>query len=162
MKIAYSGTHGTGKTTSAFEKCLDVKMNHSDVTVTIVNEIARRCPFPINKDVTSITQLWLVNKQINEEIVASSLFDVVICDRTVMDYLAYTSLVSKDLYKRLLPMVEYHASSYDLITVKTIEENDYMVDDGTRSLDTEFRKEVENALMNIYINELKLDNVVWC
>jgi hypothetical protein len=103
-----------------------------------------------------------VNKQINEEITASSLFDVVICDRTVMDYLAYTSLVSKDLYKRLLPMVEYHASSYDLITVKTIEENDYMVDDGTRSLDTEFRKEVENALMNIYINELKLDNVVWC
>ena len=161
MKIAYSGTHGTGKTTSAFEKCLDVKMKQGDITVTIVNEIARRCPFPINKDVTSTTQLWLVNKQINEEITASSLFDVVICDRTVMDCLAYTSLVSKDLFRRLLPMVDYHASSYDLIIVKTIEENDYMIDDGLRSLDIEFRKQVENALMSIYIDDLKLNNVVW-
>ena len=36
-----------------------------------------------------------------------------------------------------------------------------MIDDGLRSLDIEFRKQVENALMSIYIDDLKLNNVVW-
>lgn len=50
MKIAISGTHGTGKTFSMFELARDYKLKYPNKEVTVVTEIARKCPLPINED----------------------------------------------------------------------------------------------------------------
>lgn len=50
MKIAVSGTHGTGKTLKMFELAKDYKLKYPNKEVTVITEIARKCPLPINED----------------------------------------------------------------------------------------------------------------
>lgn len=50
MKIAIVGTHGIGKTTLAYQIACEAKKKGKNATV--INEIARRCPFPLNDEQT--------------------------------------------------------------------------------------------------------------
>jgi nicotinamide riboside kinase len=87
IKIAFVGTHGTGKTTLCYE--LAAWMKKREVRVDMVREIARRCPLPINQETTLEAQSWILHRQIAEEIQIASEQDVVICDRSVLDNYAY-------------------------------------------------------------------------
>jgi Ni2+-binding GTPase involved in maturation of urease and hydrogenase len=50
LKIAFSGSHGCGKTTSVFKKCFELKKEYKNVDVLV--ETARESPFPINRETT--------------------------------------------------------------------------------------------------------------
>jgi signal recognition particle GTPase len=56
MKIAFSGSHGTGKTTSVYKECLNYKRNQNK-DVAIITEIARQCFLPINQNAPIVSQL---------------------------------------------------------------------------------------------------------
>ena len=64
-------------------------MQRLDLGVDIVKEVARRCPLPINEDTTLDAQAWILHTQIAEEIAASAQYEVVVCDRSVVDNYAY-------------------------------------------------------------------------
>lgn len=87
MKIAFMGSHGVGKTTL----CYDVagRLKRLDMGVDLVKEVARSCPLPINRDTTLEAQAWILHTQISEELAASARYEVVVCDRSVMDNYAY-------------------------------------------------------------------------
>jgi len=87
LKIAFVGTHGTGKTTLCYE--LAAWMKKREARVDMVREIARRCPLPINQETTLDAQTWILHSQIAEEIQLANEQDVVICDRSVLDNYAY-------------------------------------------------------------------------
>jgi len=87
LKVAFVGTHGVGKTTLCFE--LAAQLKRLDLGVDIVKEVARRCPLPINEDTTYGAQAWILHTQIAEEISATAAYEVVICDRSVLDNYAY-------------------------------------------------------------------------
>ncbi len=87
LKVAFVGTHGVGKTTLCFD--LAAQLKRLDLGVDIVKEVARRCPLPINEDTTLDAQRWILHTQIVEEIEAVAAYDVVICDRSVLDNYAY-------------------------------------------------------------------------
>jgi len=87
LKIAFVGTHGTGKTTLCYE--LAAWMKKREARVDMVREVARRCPLPINQETTLDAQSWILHSQIAEEIQLASQQDVVICDRSVLDNYAY-------------------------------------------------------------------------
>lgn len=87
MKIAFMGTHGVGKTTLCYE--LAAALKRLDHSVDLVKEVARRCPLPINRDTTRDAQLWILHNQIAEEIALEPSFDVIVCDRAVLDNYAY-------------------------------------------------------------------------
>lgn len=87
LKVAFVGTHGVGKTTLCFD--LAAQLKRLDLGVDLVKEVARRCPLPINEDTTLDAQAWILHTQIAEEIEAASQYEVVVCDRSVLDNYAY-------------------------------------------------------------------------
>jgi hypothetical protein len=87
MKIAFLGSHGVGKTTLCFDTASRIK--RLDMGVDLVKEVARSCPLPINRDTTLEAQAWILHTQIAQEIEAASRYEVVICDRSVLDNYAY-------------------------------------------------------------------------
>jgi predicted ATPase len=87
LKVAFIGTHGVGKTTLCFD--LASRLKRLDLGVDIVKEVARACPLPINRDTTVEAQAWILHTQMAQEIEALSRYEVVICDRSVIDNYAY-------------------------------------------------------------------------
>ena len=87
MKIAFMGSHGVGKTTLCFD--VAARLKRLDLGVDLVKEVARACPLPINKDTTVEAQAWILHTQIAEELAAEARYEVVVCDRSVLDNYAY-------------------------------------------------------------------------
>ena len=141
MKIAFVGTHGTGKTTLCYE--LAAWMKKREARVDMVREIARRCPLPINQDTTLEAQSWILHRQIAEEIQTASEQDVVICDRSVLDNYAY-------LTHRLGPLapldelVRYWMKTYShLFKVPIVSAPAF---DGTRDTSAAFQRAIDEEV----------------
>jgi hypothetical protein len=93
LKIAFSGAHGTGKTTAA--RSLVKLLRKEGYGGTLVAATARYCPFPINREATPEAQKWIWDRQVEAEAEAMSHgerqgLEFVVCDRTIMDSLCYT------------------------------------------------------------------------
>ena len=141
VKIAFVGTHGVGKTTLCFDLASQIK--RLDFGVDIVKEVARRCPLPINEETTPDAQAWILHAQIAEEIAAAATYQVVICDRSVLDNYAY--LVARvGRRPELDPLVGTWIRSYDaLFKVPVLDAPSF---DGTRSISRAFQMEIDAVI----------------
>lgn len=154
--IAFSGTHGTGKTTSVYSKANELKMNNLKKSVGILLEVARRCPFAIlsknNDDKSSKeAQLWIFSEQITTELMMSKVYDIVVSDRSIMDIIAYTIVLGyKSLADAMLRIADEHIHIYKEIYFKSLEKNDYLEDDGLRHLDKDLRVQIEKQMLELY------------
>jgi thymidylate kinase len=142
MKIAFIGTHGIGKTTLAYELCNELKKQHLDVG--FIDEIARRCPFPINESTSLEAQTWIMATTIARELELSKIYPNTICDRSVFDNYVY-------LYHKFghIPevhgLVRYWVKTYDLL-FKVPFTRKYLRPDGVRSTDLEFQESIDRKL----------------
>lgn len=141
LKVAFVGTHGVGKTTLCFD--LAAQLKRLDLGVDLVKEVARRCPLPINEETTFDAQAWILHTQIAEEIEASAQYEVVICDRSVLDNYAY--LVARiGRRPELEPLVRdwvrgYHA----LFKVPVLGAPTF---DGKRAVSPSFQLEIDQII----------------
>ncbi len=141
LKVAFVGTHGVGKTTLCFD--LAAQLKRLDLGVDIVKEVARRCPLPINEGTTLDAQSWILHTQIAEEIEAAADYEVVICDRSVLDNYAY--LVARvGRRPELDPLVRdwvrgYHA----LFKVPVLAAPTF---DGKRAVSLGFQQEIDTII----------------
>ncbi|HNV03900.1 MAG TPA: AAA family ATPase [Vicinamibacterales bacterium] len=87
MKLAFIGTHGTGKTTLCYD--LTAGLKRQGLNADMVKEVARLSPLPINRKTSLDAQTWILMTQVAEEIRSASAHDVVVCDRSVLDNYAY-------------------------------------------------------------------------
>ena len=141
MKIAFIGTHGVGKTTLCFD--VAARLKRLDLAVDLVKEVARACPLPINRDTTLEAQAWILHSQVAEEIAATARYQVVVCDRSVLDNYAYLvhRVGRRPEYEEL---VRSWMSTYQgLFKVPIIHEPSF---DGTRDLSTAFQGEVDQVI----------------
>ena len=141
LKVAFVGTHGVGKTTLCFD--LAAQLKRLDVGVDIVKEVARRCPLPINEDTTYDAQAWILHTQITEEIEASAGYEVVICDRSVLDNYAY--LVARvGRRSEIEPLVADWLRGYDaLFKVPILGVPAF---DGQRAVSPGFQREIDGII----------------
>jgi nicotinamide riboside kinase len=153
LKLAFVGSHGVGKTTLCFD--LASQLKRLDLGVELVKEVARRCPLPINEETTPAAQAWILHTQIAEEIAASAIYEVVVCDRSVLDNYAY--LVARvGRRPELDPLVGNWISSYDaLFKVPVLEAPSF---DGTRAVSRTFQMEID-ATIDQLLAEFGVD--VW-
>ncbi|MBC2712655.1 MAG: ATP-binding protein [Desulfosarcina sp.] len=156
--IAYSGAHGTGKTTAVYELAAEIKKyKHPAKEVGIILETARRCPFPVLTKTTQPTrdaQIWIFAEQIRQEMEMPLKYDVVISDRTVVDCIGYSSIMGwHDLAYAQIALARHHARVYDHVFFRGIADNPYLKDDEFRSVDKDLQVEYERRLLEIY-NEL--------
>jgi GTPase SAR1 family protein len=138
MKIAFIGSHGVGKTTLCFD--VAARLKRLDQGVDLVKEVARRCPLPINRDTTLEAQAWILHSQIADEIASGSQYEVVVCDRSVLDNYAYLvhGVGRRPEYDAL---VSAWLTTYDgLFKVPIVEAPSF---DGMRDVSGSFQQDVD-------------------
>jgi len=141
LKVAFVGSHGVGKTTLCFD--LASQLKRLDLGVDLVKEVARRCPLPINEQTTPDAQAWILHTQIAEEIAAAATYEVVVCDRSVLDNYAYlVARVGRRV--ELDPLVGSWIRTYNaLFKVPVLEAPSF---DGTRAVSPSFQTEIDGLI----------------
>lgn len=142
FKVAFIGSHGVGKTTLCYG--LAARLKARDVTLEVVREVARRSPLPINQSTSVASQSWILHTQIAEELAAQSHYDVVICDRSVLDNYVYM-LVAAGPQAVLEPLVDGWMRTYDLLLHVPIV--DKPSPDGVRATDPAFQAAIDDRLL---------------
>ena len=145
MKIAFIGTHGIGKTTLAYELCNELKKRHLDVG--FIDEIARRCPFPINESTSLEAQTWIIATTIARELELSKIYPNIICDRSVFDNYVYLFHKFGHI-PEIHGLVRYWAKTYDLL-FKVPFTRKFLRPDGVRSTDLEFQESIDLKLTDL-------------
>lgn len=152
MKIAFIGTHGTGKTTLCH--LLVGEMRKRSMNAEMVTEIARKCPLPINQETNEDAQLWILATQVASELEAAGKYDYVICDRSVLDNYAY-QVVNGGKHELMESIVDRWLSTYDYLFKAP---NCYALEaDGVRDTDIEFQGIVDRK-----VDELLADKCITC
>ena len=141
MKIALIGTHGIGKTTLCFELAARLKRRNTDVDM--VREVARRCPLPINESTDAAAQAWILHTQIAEEIEASSRYECVIADRSVLDNYCYMvhATGGHKMWERVL---DDWLPTYSMLVHVPLWSRPAF--DGVRAVDPRFQEEIHDLL----------------
>jgi len=153
MKIGIFGAQGTGKTTLAFKLAHELKAADPSKCVTIISEVVRRCPLPVNTSTTPEAQMWIFNHQMAAEIEAAAKNDIVICDRTLIDNLAYFKHALRDdyygnhirrMFDHLFEIALMWLETYD--TLYFLRPKEPIVGDGVRSADRRFQMDIDDIL----------------
>src|SRR5262245_13854851 len=142
MKIALVGTHGISKTTVAYE--LAGLLKRRRLTVELLTEIARECPFPLNELATREAYQWIIARQVQLEIEKSPRADVLVCDRSVLDNFAYFVRRYGESGREAEALASYcraWMASYDLLIRLPISQS--LAADGFRSTDEQFQREID-------------------
>ncbi len=145
MKIAFIGTHGVGKTTLAYELCNELKKQHLDVG--FIDEIARRCPFPINEETSLEAQTWILTTTICREMEMNKIYPNIICDRSVFDNYIYLFHKFGHI-PELHGLARYWVKTYDLL-FKVPFTRKYLQPDGVRSVAFEFQETIDQKLVQV-------------
>lgn len=122
-KIAIAGIHDSGKTTLLYK--IRNYFIELDKDVYVIEESARKCPYPSCELGTPKSQRWIWEAHINEERKGrQSECDIVLCDRTLMDNLIYYKYLLNDkvdpIFEALTDYTLKWMDTYDYISVLDI------------------------------------------
>lgn len=153
--IGITGSHGTGKTDYTLALTNRLKRLYPGKSILCMTENCAFAPEDIqgvNTNTTLAAQYWIFANQIAREREAVAKFDIVVTDRTVMDAVAYTAVAGhSDVAQAMHSLaVPYIHDFYSAIYFRRIEDHDFLVNDGLRSMDLKFRRDVESYLLECY------------
>ena len=144
MKIAIIGTHSTGKTTII--KNLQQLCTQKGHAVTVLQELARECPLPINEQTSLDAQKWILLNQISRETAINHEDGLFFTDRATIDNFAYMYRVASpqsiDHFERA---AAEHMHTYHFI-FKTRKLQAPAKEDGIRTTDREFRDMIDRLI----------------
>lgn len=158
--IAYSGTHGTGKSTAVYELAADLKKRRGG-EVGVILETARACPFAIcaeGQTTSMVAQRWIFSAQLQAELYMIRRYPITVSDRSVVDCIGYTAAMGAadgdvkwtEVAVAMAQVVQGHMDFYEQIIFRSVRHHDYLCDDGLRHQDWEFRQLVEEKMLRIY------------
>jgi hypothetical protein len=146
--IAFSSTHGTGKSYQCYKIAHHIKSMGYNVCV--IDELARECPFAINQEAGWKAQIWLIVKQIKKELTLSEVYDYVIADRSIIDPLAYGKVLNLIRENDIPFITNIMENIYRKVYILDPIAFNYHISDGVRDMDPEFRINVHNELVNLH------------
>ena len=159
MKIAVAGTHSTGKTTflTRLRHLLETA-GYQVASVAVPVAAARDHGFPILREQTAATTLWIITTAIAAELAAARRADVVLVDRPVTDALAYHLAahawrgepVDPGQSAFLTDLARHHAPSYQLIYRTVIDPALGIRDDGHRDTEPRYRDLVDGMISTVH------------
>ena len=146
-KIAVIGTHGIRKTTICHT--IVARLKEMGRNADILQEVARRSPFPVNEGTTSEAQRWILHTQIASEIAAGVYgADYLVCDRGILDNYAYfVRAFGRDHVLDIL--VREHAKTYSGVVYVPLTETVPLERDGFRSTDPEFQRVIDSKIQEL-------------
>jgi len=165
--IAITGTHSTGKST--FLQGLETALLEQtpDLRVARVSDKASDCRdagFPILRDHTVDSTLWIMASVIRGELEAALHADVVLVDRPVSDALGYLEAahqsrgdaIPKPGREYLYTLARLHSRRYDVV-VRTVLDSSIPLGPG-RDTDSKFRALVDERIEAV-VGELGMASI---
>lgn len=146
--VAFSGTHGTGKSTQAYSMAGRLKAD--GINVVVIDELARECPLPINQSADELTQYWIISAHMKREIKMMSKYNYIISDRSLLDSVAYAEVLNLLDSSTMEFLANYVKKYYLKIFLLDPTSFNYHVNDGIRDMDVLFRQSVHDTLVKIY------------
>lgn len=156
IKIAIAGTHSTGK--SSFLTSLKEILELRRIRVAQLPSLAmaaRAKGFPILRDHTYDSTLWIIGACMQQEAEACLNADVVLVDRPVLDALAYLTaalgVTTRDLpaaqLNSLKTIVAAHCETYDKLFVTKLDPAQPLA--SGRDPDLEYRAAIDRHLSDL-------------
>ncbi len=158
MKVALTGSHGTGKTTLL--KRLGELLAERGEAVAVCREVPRVIIDEVGDETffrrgsnSPLRQLLVFFHQVVEEGLRDREASLVLADRTVVDHLAYSVELFPEIEgsaegRALLAAVKVWVSQYDLIVKLPIEFP--VVDDGVREGEAAFQVSIDQTIDRLY------------
>lgn len=164
LKVGIAGTHSTGKTT--FVELLEDWLTKMDYRVIRVNDLAkdaRDIGFPILRDHTFSSTLWIMTRCITLELEASLNADIVLVDRPVPDALGYlfaalesrNETLSHTEHCYLIDLVKHHSKTYNVIFKTVLDSSMPIGTNKPRDHDPEFRFLASSGIDKVF-SELEI------
>jgi len=152
MKIAFSGTYGTNKTISALNKARELKLKYPTKTVGTLTNNPINYSLLINKKATVELQLQVFREQLSEETEMANRFDILVCDRSIFDIVAYTWWLDSKAGFIVFNLAIKIADTYDTIYFKRLKNNNYLFNNELRyTTDIKFREYIDARLEYIFL-----------
>lgn len=121
MKIGFSGFSASGKTSSAHELVAKIKKRSN--TCSLISGAARSSWKLASGDTSLDVHLEVIGRQLVQETSVSNNTEYTICDRTMLDYLAYGEcrglgeIEHRDLFLSMKDFCRHFMRTYDVIFV---------------------------------------------
>lgn len=146
-KIAVIGTHGIRKTTICHT--IVARLKELGLNADILQEVARRSPFPVNEGTTPEAQRWILHTQIALEIAAGVYrTDYLVCDRGSLDNYAYFARAfGRDPV--LDALVKEHTKTYSRVVYVPLTDAAFLEHDGFRSTDLNFQRIIDCKIQEL-------------
>jgi nicotinamide riboside kinase len=145
IKVAFVGTHGTGKTTLTYQTAAEFRRRGHNAEV--LKEVARESPLPINERTTPDAQRWILFRQMALEIELGARSDVLVCDRSVLDNYAYLRRAFGEEGPLERFLVEWMRTYDEIVHVPMTETR--IAADGVRSTDRDFQAEIDLVVRDL-------------
>jgi len=151
MKIGIVGTHGIGKTTLAY--ALATYLKRLGLNAKVINEVVRRCPFPLNDGFTINGGIWTICEQVRRELDAVIEGSAVtVCDRSALDPIFY--LKSRGIDHNEFAELEQFAiswlNSYERLIWVLPSEEMPLLEDGVRSVAPDFQRVIHEYFSEFF------------
>lgn len=157
-KIGIAGTHSTGKT--SFLRELKARLDGRDIAAAHLPSLAHAAQnrgFPILREHTYESTLWIIGATMQQEAEASLTADVVLVDRPVIDALAYLIAalevsgreLSTEKLLSLRGIVTAHTKTYDMLIITQLDSS-IPLGHG-RDQDPVYRAAVAAHLLNLVL-----------
>jgi len=161
--VAYTGTHGTGKTTKVYQAAACLCKEHPQKRIGVLCETAGQCPYPVNMESTPVAQSWIFHNHIARELDMMRHYDILASDRTCMDAVAYTRVLGFfPLAAAMEQIAHMHLHHYKRIYFKRMAHNPYWCENGLReTTSADFRERVEIELIRLYQNAGVMDWITY-
>lgn len=145
MKLVFCGAHGTGKSTAATHLAALLKTANPRKSVVCLEENVRRIVKLTDGKLNTLEfQKLGIADQLFRETSSELLHDIVISDRTLLDYLVYGVVEGNSLPLEYFLLVRKHLKTFNKIYfVRPDSYDDKIANDGFRDIDLEFRKKVD-------------------
>lgn len=168
MKVAVIGTHGTGKSTLSYHlAALLKKANPTNSVICLEENVRKIAKLTDNRLNTLLFQKLAISDQLFRELSHQSIYDIIITDRTLIDYLIYGMINGVILPEYYLDLAIDHLIGFEEIYfLRPDFKNSPIENDGFRDIDMNYRNQIDQEFernlkyFSIDYKELKTSEIL--
>lgn len=149
MKYAFCGSHGTGKSAAAHFLASNLKRQYPHKTIKVLEEAVRESAKLVGINNENFQKL-AISHSIYNQVLYSSIYDILVCDRIALDYVVYAIYYGVKLPKEYYDLAYQNAKEFDKIYFVR-PDNAFIADDGFRFTNVQERNKIDKIFKDILI-----------